>query len=104
MHRKGHGSEFMLAAPPIGDLKGANSAHLVQLFDSDRSTVEGVAQFVREGVWRNEQILVITSEERWNAVAMRLAGPDRAVDDAVRFGRIIVRNVHDSLKKFMVRD
>ena len=83
---------------------GAASSHLVQLFDSEQSIVERVAQFVREGFWKREQILVLMDGERWNAVAMRLALLGCAADDAVRFGRIIVRNAHDTLKKFMVRD
>ena len=80
------------------------TAHVVRLFDSEQSVVEGVAQFVREGFWKNEQILVLMDRERWNAVAMRLALLGCAADDAVRFGRIIVRDTHDTLKKFMVAD
>ena len=80
------------------------TAHLVQLFDSEQSIIEGVAQFVREGFWKGEQILVLMDEERWNAVTMRLALLGCAADDAVRFGRIIVRDTHDTLKKFMVAD
>src|SRR5574339_584209 len=94
----------MLKGPPVLDSNGTQSRHVVQLFDSDRSAVEGVAQFVREGLRRDDQILVVTSEERWNAVAMRLSASDPALDDAVRFGRIIVRDVYDTLKKLTVRD
>jgi DcmR-like sensory protein len=80
------------------------TAHLVRLFDSEQSIIEGVARFVREGFWKSEQILVLMDEARWNAVSMRLALLGCAADDAVRFGRIIVRDTHDTLKKFMVAD
>jgi hypothetical protein len=94
----------MLTAPHTYDLKGTDTAHTVQLFDSDRSTVEGVAQFVREGYWRSEQILVVISGERWNAVAMRLSALGCPIENAMRFGRVIVRDVDETLKKFMDHD
>jgi len=86
------------------DMKRVDTAHLVQLFDSDRSMTEGVAQFVCEGYWRSEQILVVTSPERWNAVRMRLSAPDCPIEDATRFGRIVVRDSKETLKEFMVND
>ena len=94
----------MLTVPHTYDLKGIDTAHMVQLFDSDRSAAEGVAQFVREGYWRSEQILVVISGERWNAVAMRLSALGCPIEDAMRFGRVIVRDVDETLKKFMVHD
>jgi hypothetical protein len=94
----------MLTRRPVSESIGPQSRHLVQLFDSDRSAVERVAQFVREGLGRDERILVVISEERWNAVAMRLSASGPAVDDAVRVGRIIVCDVLDTLRTFMVRD
>ena len=94
----------MLTVPHTYDLKGTDTAHMVQLFDSDRSAAEGVAQFVREGYWRSEQILVVISGERWNAVAMRLSALGCPIEDAMRFGRVVVRDVDETLKKFMVHD
>ena len=94
----------MVKYDPARDLKGTDTTHLVQLFDSDQSIVEGVAQFVREGLWLNDQVLVVMTAERWNAVAMRLSVFGCPIDEAVRFGRVIVRNTHDTLSKFMVSD
>jgi hypothetical protein len=90
-------------ATPI-KLGGNTTEHLVQLFDTDESRVDGVADFLRQGLMRNEQMLVVMDEQRWNAVAMRLSALGRPVDEAVRFGHLIVRNAKQMLNKFMVGD
>jgi hypothetical protein len=94
----------MLLTPTAIGANETGTAHRVQLFDSDRSIADGVAEFVREGLLEDEQILVVMKEERWNAVAMRLSALGCSVDDALRAGRLVVRNVEDMLKRFMVRD
>ena len=38
--------------------------HIVQLFDTDESLVNGVAQFLREGLMHHEQMLVVMDERR----------------------------------------
>jgi hypothetical protein len=81
-----------------------DTGHLVQLFDTDQSVVDRVAEFVRLGLVHNEQILLVMSEERWNAVAMRLSALGCSVDEALRVGHVIVRDAHDTLEKFMVGD
>jgi hypothetical protein len=37
-------------------------SHLVQLFDSEESLGDGVTQFLREGLARNDQMLVVVTE------------------------------------------
>ena len=94
----------MLTHPTAFSPNGTRTAHLVQLFDSDRSLSVGVAQFLRQGFVRNEQILVVMNGERWNAVAMRLAALGSTVEEAFRFGRLIVRSARAALNEFMVGD
>lgn len=74
----------------------------MQLFDSDETLVEGVARFFADGLLRNAQMLAVMDEERWNLVAMRLAWLGSPADDALRFGRIIVRSATETLSTFMV--
>ena len=77
------------------------SSHLVQLFDSEESVAEGVAQFLREGIVRNDQMVVVVTEERWYSILMRLSALGRPADEALRFGRLIVRDAKHTLGKFM---
>jgi hypothetical protein len=83
---------------------GVHSAHVVQLFDSDESLAQSVAQFFGEGLLRNDTMLAVMDEERWYSVAMRLSASGCPIDDALRFGRMIVRSADDTLKTFMRRD
>jgi hypothetical protein len=76
-------------------------AHLVELFDSDESLAEGVAEFLGDGLVRNDQMLVVGTEERWYAILMRLAALGRPADDALRSGRLVVRAAKVTLDKFM---
>jgi hypothetical protein len=78
------------------------SSHLIQLFDSEESIAEGVAQFLRDGIVRREQMLVVTAEERWYSVAMHLSVLGWPPDEALRSGRVIVRDARELLGKFML--
>jgi hypothetical protein len=78
--------------------------HLVQLFDTCDSLAEGVAQFLREGLMRNEQMLAVVDEHRWSSIAMRMSAIGWPIEDSVRFGQLIVRNAKETLNKFMVGD
>ena len=80
------------------------TAHLVQLFDSDGSLVEAVAAFFAEGLRRNETMLAVMDEERWYSVAMRLGAAGLPIDEALRCGRMTVRSAAHTLKKFMRPD
>jgi KaiC/GvpD/RAD55 family RecA-like ATPase len=72
------------------------------LFDSEESLGDGVAQFLGEGLARNDQMLVVVRAERWYSILMRLAALGRSADEAVRFGRLIVRDAkhtqHDGVR------
>jgi hypothetical protein len=77
------------------------SSHIVQLFDSEESLSEGVAQFLSDGLVRNDQMLVVVTEERWYSILMRLSVLGRPADEALRFGRLIGRDAKDTLGKFI---
>lgn len=78
------------------------SSHLIQLFDSEESLAEGAARFLRDGLVGGDQILVVISEERWYSIAMHLSALGRPADEALRFGRMIVRDAKHTLSKFML--
>jgi hypothetical protein len=94
----------MRQASPTITPHEAGSSHLIQLFDSEESNAEGVAQFLRDGIVRSEQILVLVSAERWYSIAMRMSARGRPVDEALRCGRAIVRDARQTLGRFMVDD
>jgi hypothetical protein len=81
---------------------GTDTAHLVQLFDSDDSLSDGVAQFLRQGLLQDDQILAVIDGDRWNAVAMHLAELGSPVDEALLAGRLVVRSANATLNTFMV--
>ena len=80
------------------------SAHLVQLFDSDDSLVEAVADFFAEGLLANETMLAVMNEERWYSVVMSLSARGLPIDDALRSGRMTAHAAEGMLKKFMRRN
>jgi hypothetical protein len=94
----------MLKRRPAINPDGTDTTHLMQLFDSDLSLADNVAHFVGQGLARDEQVLVVMSAERWNAVAIRLALLGCPVDDALRFGQLVVRDADEVLMQFMVGD
>lgn len=77
------------------------SGHLIQLFDSEESLGDGVARFLYDGLLRKDQMLCVASEERWYSIAMRLSALGQPADEALRFGRLIVRDAKDTLGTFM---
>ena len=92
----------MLEILPATDPPAAPS-HLAQLFDSDESLVEAVADFFAAGLTRGDTMLAVMDEERWNAVAMQLSARGLPVDETLRFGHLTVRDSLQTLNKFMVR-
>src|SRR5262245_6704333 len=77
---------------------GFSTAHTMQLFDSDESLADAVAEFCSEGVLCNETTLAIVREERWYSIAHRLSAKGVAVDDALWRGVLTVRSAERMLK------
>jgi hypothetical protein len=82
----------------------AAATHLVQLFDSDESLADAVADYFGRGLMRGDTMLAVMDEGRWYGVVMRLSARGLPVDEALRFGHLTVRNARATLNKFMVRD
>jgi|SoiMethySBSTD1v2_1073268.scaffolds.fasta_scaffold03155_14 DcmR-like sensory protein len=77
--------------------------HLVQLFDSDESLADVVADFFGTGLMLGETMLAVIDEERWYAVAMRMSARGLPVDEALRFGYLMLQNPRVILNRFMRR-
>lgn len=77
---------------------GFSGSHTMQLFDSDESLADAVAEFCSEGVLRNETTLAVVREERWYSIAQRLSAKGVAVDDALWRGLLTVRSAERMLK------
>jgi hypothetical protein len=93
--------ETMVQAAGAIDPHEFDSGHVVQLFDSEESLGDSVARFFRDGLVGNEHMICVTSEERWYSIAMRLAALGQPADEALRFGRLVVRDSTATLGKFM---
>ena len=79
-----------------------SGAHAMQLFDSDESLADAVADFCAEGVLRNETTLAVVREERWYSIAQRLSSRGGvAIDDALLRGLLTVRSAERMLKGIM---
>jgi hypothetical protein len=78
-----------------------DTEHVVELFDSDDSLADGVAQFFRDGIVRHDRMLAVISEERWYAISMRLSALGQPADEAVRFGYLLVRDAKQTLSRFV---
>jgi MEDS: MEthanogen/methylotroph, DcmR Sensory domain len=89
-----------MSDPPTAP-SGFSSAHAMQVFDSDESLSDAVADFCSEGVRRNESTLAVVGEQRWYLIAQRLSAKNVAVDDAVWRGLLTVRSAERMLKGIM---
>ena len=78
-----------------------SGAHAMQLFDSDESLADAVADFCAEGVLRNETTLAVVREERWYSIAQRLSAKGVAIEDALWRGLLTVRSAERMLKGIM---
>src|SRR5262247_169452 len=75
-----------------------STAHSMQLFESDASLADAVADFCSEGVLRNETVLAVVREERWYSIAERLSARGVALDEALWRGLLTVRSAERMLK------
>jgi len=83
---------------------GAATAHEVQLFDSDESRADAVADFFGEGFLNGDSMLAVVDTRHWYAIAMRMVANGLPVDDAMRVGQFVVRDAEATLETFMRRD
>ncbi len=74
--------------------------HAVQLFDSTETRAEAVAAFVRDGLLRGEVVLIVLTEEHWDAVARRLRAAEVPVSATQASGQLVVRDAHGTMLVF----
>jgi hypothetical protein len=83
--------------------ESAGTAHEVQLFDSDESRADAVANFFAEGFLSGDSMLAVVDAQRWYSIAMRMVAKGLPVDDAMRVGQFVVRDADATLRIFMRR-
>ena len=81
--------------------RAGTTTHVVQLFDSDESLADAVAEFLGQGFMRNDRMLAVMGDQRWYSVAMRMSANGLHVDEALRSGDLIVCDASETLKRFM---
>jgi hypothetical protein len=74
--------------------------HSLQLFDSIDSRAEAVSGFVREGLIRGEVVLLVMTEEHWDAVVRRLHAAHVPVNATLSTGQLIVRDAFGAMLLF----
>ncbi len=82
----------------------ARAAHSVQLFDSDESLAESVADYFADGLIRRDRMLAVIDGERWNSVAMQLSARGLPIEEALRFGHLVVCDSLQVLNRLMRRN
>jgi hypothetical protein len=81
-------------------LQSRPGEHSVQLFDSVESRAEAVSGFVRDGLLRGDVVLLVITEEHWDAVVRRLHAAQVPVAATQTSGQLIVRDARGALLLF----
>jgi hypothetical protein len=74
--------------------------HSLQLFDSIDSRAEAVTGFVRDGLIRGEVVLLVMTEEHWDAVVRRLHAAHVPVKATQSTGQLVVRDAPGAMLLF----
>lgn len=77
------------------------STHSVQLFDSQLSRATRIAGYVREGLERGGNVLVVATPTNWRATAAILEHNGVSIDALVATGRLTVLDAAQTLAQFM---
>lgn len=89
--------------PQVLNLSRSTLSHQAQLFDSEESVADTVADFLCDGFVANDTMLAVIDEQRWYSVAMRLCARGVPVDNALLSGQLTVRNASECLTDVMRR-
>jgi DcmR-like sensory protein len=76
--------------------------HSVQLFDSDESRAESVADFISEGVSAGETVLVVLTAANWCGIARQLVDNGFALQNAIGSGQLTVVDATTALGRILV--
>jgi hypothetical protein len=85
--------------PHLVHSRAAND-HSVQLFDTTASRTEAVSTFVRAGLLRGEVVLLVITEEHWDAVVRRLHAAEVPVAATQASGQLVVRDAPGTVRLF----
>lgn len=80
------------------------SHHAVQLFDSSKSLVETVGDFLSRGLSRGENVLVVATPEHLHLLTRRLAESGWNVHEAIAAKRMATADATRTLDTFMRQD
>ncbi|MDB4995257.1 MAG: sensor hybrid histidine kinase [Myxococcaceae bacterium] len=75
--------------------------HAVQFYEREETLYDAVATFLREGLNRNEPLVVIATEPRRKAFALRLEASGVDLEAAMKSGRVVMRDAAETLTTFM---
>jgi hypothetical protein len=79
----------------------STSDHHVQLFDSSRSLVETVGEFLLAGFGRGETLLIVASAQHRELLTQRLEASGLNVHNAELLNRVVMLDAEQTLDKFM---
>lgn len=78
-------------------LAATSPGHVCQLFDSEESRAESVADFLAEGFRAGEYTIVIARPRHWAGIAARLQALGMATADLIAQGRLTVKDAAGTL-------
>jgi hypothetical protein len=87
--------ESLLAAPTPGQ-------HIAQLYTEPAFLIRAVSQFTRDGLLRDEGVVVIARPVHWRAIARCLETEEVAVGDFQQRGQLAVLDAEECLAGFVV--
>ena len=76
-------------------------SHSAQLFDSQVSRATRIAGYVREGLARGGNVLVVATPTNWRSTAVILERDGEPIDALVTSGRLTVLDAAQTLARFM---
>ena len=72
--------------------------HIAQFYESEEALAETVAAFLSEGMQWREPTLVLATEEHWESFRFRLGAAELDLSEAIRSGRLLVRDARATLE------
>jgi hypothetical protein len=80
------------------------SKHTVQLFDSSKSLVDSVAQFLINGLEKGENLLIVVTPEHRDLLSKRLGDFGWSPRTLIAANRMVLLDAAQTLDKFMRQD
>ena len=78
------------------------NGHLVQIYQpGDAALARNVGRYLSEGMKRGDGLLVIPTEENWQAISREMERLGSEVELALQTRQLVVLDAHDALARFM---